>query len=282
MAPHDMHGPPGEAPTVIARLCNEMICADAACFPRWCQIMDGAGTRSPAAVVASQEALHRAAESLRDVCLANSEIAEAMRQDLMRMQVEGEIRRKAEVSRACGAASRDVIRQRWITERLHLFQWRDALTVGLGWPHRGEPVTVSTWRCDGNGEQVPVAGTGVYLHSYDIYNTTHQVWVPEISTDRRVATVLVGWEPRQGGSRRATADPAGDIGLRVREAGTRRLPVPMPRWPEEEDIEGGPDPVRTTPAGAQLDLFPPAAARAQRAKAAAVALRGLFGEVTAR
>jgi hypothetical protein len=256
-----------DARAAIAGLCDELISAQASCFPRWCQIMDGAGRRSPAAAVASQEALHRSAEALRAVCLASPEIAEAMRQDLMRMQVEGEIRHKAEVSRTRRATARDAIRQRWITERLHLFQARDALTVGLGWPHRAEPVTVSTWRHDGSGGQAPVTGPGVYLNSYDIFNTTHQVWVPEISTNRHAATVLVGWEPRQGGSRRTTADPAGDIGLRLREAATRRLPVPLPRWPDEGDIEGGPDPVRATPAGAQLDLLFPAATQAQRAKA---------------
>jgi hypothetical protein len=54
-----------DARAVIAGLCEEVISAEASCFAGWCQIMDGARRPAPAAVMASQQALHRAVEDLR-------------------------------------------------------------------------------------------------------------------------------------------------------------------------------------------------------------------------
>ncbi len=240
----------------IAGLCEELVRAESGCFTRWCELMDGRARPGPVAAVASQEPLHRAAEQLRRLCLGNPALAEAARQDLMRKQVEGEIRHKAETKRARSAAARDAIRRQWNTERWHIFQARDALTIGLGWPHRGEPVVVSTWHYRGApAERADVTGSAVYLHSHDTGNVTHLVWMPEASANRHEAQLLVGWEPRKGGDRWGNADPAGDIGMRVKGAQARPLPVPLPRWPKPEDIEGGPDPALITPPGGQLGLF---------------------------
>ncbi len=238
--------------TTITQLCDELVSADSSCFSLWCQIWDGRGRPSPAAVVASQEPLHWAAGELRRTCLANAGVAEAARQELMRIQVEGEIRHGAEVKRARMAAAREVVRRRWAGECRRIFESRDAITVGLGWPHRGELVTVTT-SYGRDGEELEVTGTGVYLYSYDIFNVTHMVWVPQVSADRHAGSLLVAWEPCQG--RWGNADPAGGIGLRVKGAETRPLPVPLPRWPKPQDIEGGPDPVSSTPVGGQLELF---------------------------
>ncbi len=49
------------------------------------------------------------------------------------------------------------------------------------------------------------------------------------------------------------AGSAGDIALRVEGAKTLRLPVPPPRGPGPQDAEGGPDPVRGTPPGGQIE-----------------------------
>ena len=45
--------------------------------------MDGRGRVEPGTAVASQEALNRAVERLRRLCLADAEVAEVARRDLM-------------------------------------------------------------------------------------------------------------------------------------------------------------------------------------------------------
>jgi hypothetical protein len=232
--------------------CDRMIRIEAECFKHWCYLFDPRGKQDPHVVVASQEPLHRAAEDLRRLCLADPQTAEAERQELMRMQAEGEIRCEAGIKRERTAAAREMIRQRWVSERWRIIESRDALAIGLGWPHRGELVTIDTWH-GRDGEELHVTGTAMYLNSYDTHNVGHQVWVPEVSANRHEGTLLVQWEPRQ--DRWGNADPAGDIGLRVQGAQSRRLPVPLPRWPTPDDIEGGIDHVRSTPVGAQLELF---------------------------
>ena len=127
--------------------------------------------------------------------------------------------------------------------------------MGLGWPHRGEPVTVTAWYYQADGEKASVAGApGIYLNAYDILDVTPEVWLPALSTRHREATLIVEWSPRLGGPRR-NADPAGRITMRVADARTRPLPVPLPRWPVAADVGGDTDPQLITPPGGQLKLF---------------------------
>jgi hypothetical protein len=219
-----------------AALCEELIAADGACFGRWCALVDGRGKIGPGEVVASQEPLHQAVGRLRDWCLADTKQAEAERQELLRRQVAGEANCEAARRVHRAAADRNVIRRQWVDERYRLFSFRDAITVGLGWPHRGERVTVSTrYYLGGLAEEIPVNGPAVYLYSHDIFNVTHKVWVPQVSPHYHRGTLLVAWEPPRRAGRLGNADPAGDIAMRVLGAENRRLPVPLPRWPKPED-----------------------------------------------
>jgi hypothetical protein len=113
---------------------------------------------------------------------------------------------------------------------------RDALAAGLGWPHRGEPVTVTTWRYGADAKKVTVSGAGIYLGDHDIYLASHQVWLPELSSRPHEGSVLVCWHTGPGDDRQiGPADPAGDIGLRLQAAPGRKLPLPLMRWPKPED-----------------------------------------------
>ena len=129
------------------------------------------------------------------------------------------------------AQARERARLDWNGARWVMICQRDALTCGLGWPHRGERVTVSTWRSR-DGARVPYTGVGIYLHSSDVYNIMHAVWMPVFGTSHRKGTVSVSWmAPGDDGVLRGPADPAGKISMRVQDAPGRLLPVPLERWP---------------------------------------------------
>jgi hypothetical protein len=243
--------------SATADLCAAVVQAEHDCFGRWCKLLDGRGRPSPDDVAASQMVLHEAGESIRAWCLADPEQAEAERLELLRAQAEGEVSTAAAL-KACrrGAGGRDDIRQAWNSERWRIVSWRDAITTGLGWPHRGEHViaTVSYWRGD-PAEEATITGAGIYLHSNDVFNVSHTVWVPQISGDRRRASAPVAWNPPGRSGHLANAGREGDIAIRVAGAESRRLPVPLPRWPRPQDITGGLDPLLNYAIGAQLELF---------------------------
>lgn len=171
----------------------------------------------------------------------------------MRAQVEGEQATEAAMRARRDAAGRDAIRQAWNEERCRIFTWRDAVTIGLGWPHRGEWVTIDgsyAW----DGEDIPVTGRAVYLNSYDTHNTSCQVWVPGLKDTsqnlvsvarkspkaaRAVETLLMQWEPHEHWG---NADPAGDIPMRLLTDPDRPLPPPLPRWPKPSDAGITPPP----------------------------------------
>lgn len=148
----------------------------------------------------------------------------------MRLQVLGGRQQQAGLSRHRAAATREEIRQRWARERIRIFKTRDALTVGLGWPHRGEPVT--TWYYGSGGEKASVTGApGVYLNAYGIFGVTHEVWLPSLSASHREATLIVAWTPSLGDGSHGNAGPARGISMRVTAAGSRPLPVPPATLP---------------------------------------------------
>jgi hypothetical protein len=242
--------------SATADLCAAVVQAEHDCFGQWCKLLDGRGGPSPDDVAASQMALHEAAESIRAWCLADPEQAEAERLELLRAQAEGELSTAAALKARHRAGGRDDIRQEWHSERWRIVTWRDALTTGLGWPHRGERViaTVSYWHGD-PAEEATITGAGIYLDSNDVFNVCHVVWVPQISDNRRRASALVAWEPPGKSGHLASACPEGDIAIRVAGAESRRLPVPLPRWPGPQDIAGGLDPLLNYAIGAQMELF---------------------------
>lgn len=235
----------------VAAACDEMFRAEKECFDRWCKLFDGQRRQDEEAVVASQDLVHQVAAELRRLCLGDPECAEAERRELMRLQVEGEVGAAAGMRRARKAGASDGIRTRWNSERYRIFLARDAITVGLGWPHRGERVTVTGARHWHNGREKRYTGPAVYLRSSDLHRTGHAVWVPAISADHHKATLGVTWEPH---AHWGNADPAGDIGLRVLGAESRRLPVPLPRFPDAGDIPDA-GPLLLVAPGDQMELF---------------------------
>lgn len=210
-----------------AELCDAVTRAEAACFADWCRLLDRRTAASPEAVTASQAALHEAAGRLRELCLADPAAAESERQELMARQAEVE---DALRQQRGGDGTRS--HSDWASARWSIISRRNALTCGLGWPHRGEPVTVSTWRHAADGTRIPVTGDGIYLNSCDVFNVTHEAWVPALGARHRDGSVGLRWGI--AGSERGPlgpADPAGDIGLRLRDNPGRALPVPLMRWP---------------------------------------------------
>jgi hypothetical protein len=55
----------------VAEACAEFLRAEDASFTAWCALSGRRGTPDPAAVIASQDPVHRAAEELRRLCLAD-------------------------------------------------------------------------------------------------------------------------------------------------------------------------------------------------------------------
>ena len=153
-------------------------------------------------LLASQAPLQEAAGHLRSWCLAHVEEAEGERRQLLVRQVQGEFDADAAVQAYRAAEDRDRIRSAWATSRRDMVSQRDALAAGLGWPHRGEPVTVTTWRYGADGKKVTVSGEGIYLGDHDIYLASHQVWLPELSSRPHEGTVLVCWHTGPGDDRR--------------------------------------------------------------------------------
>jgi hypothetical protein len=248
----------------VTDLCAALIAAEAACRPSWAKLADGRGRLAPATLAASQAPVSDAAEALRAACEEAPAEAEAARQALLRAQAEGDTRTDKAIRAQRGKPARDEIRMAWNSERYSIFTARDALTVGLGWPHRGEPVTATGAPCYPAPGKYQFTGPGIYFGSASTHNTGHSVWFAE---DGRLGRrLLVMWEPQL--ARHGSADPAGDIRMRVAARPGRRLPVPLLRWPAPEDIEGGAElaaaaapPARTArkPAGRsallELDLF---------------------------
>jgi len=162
-------------------------------------------------------------------------------------QVEGELATEAQLRGRHSAQFGQTVQQGWNTARWAIICERDALTCGLGWPHRAEPVLVTTWYYDEKSERGDlVDAAGIYSMGHDVYEVSHEVIVPTLHSGRgrrQHCSVYVCWhgpgEPHLAPGRPGPlgpADPAGDIGLRLRDAPDRRLPVPLQRWPKPADV----------------------------------------------
>jgi len=260
---------------VTEALCAAFTEAEKECFEDWCRLLDRRPHGSPDEVVASQAALHEAAVRLRQWCLADPAAAESERQELMTRQAEGEAAWRSAAKARQPAAARTQARFAWNGARYAIICQRDALTCGLGWPHRGERVTVTTSRTR-DGEKVPYTGAGIYLHSSDVHNAGHAVWMPVFGASHHKGTVSVRWlAPGEGGNDvlRGSADPAGDIAMRVLDAPGRPLPVPLDRWPGysayDDDETPAPPPARVPAlfvAAAVPAPYPARPARAARGR----------------
>ena len=230
----------------LLALCDEFTEARRACSDGWSALVDRRGRVAPGLLADSQAGLHEAAMRLREACLACPGAAYAARRELLERQADGQARADAG-RRACRTApGRDEIRAAWNSARWAILCQRGALTCGLGWPHRGEWVTVDVpHRHDDSGP--PVAGDGIYLHSNDTGEVGHVVWLPSLSAHHRDGHILIHWTTDPGTrTRPGPADPAGDIGIRLRDAPDQALPVPLMRWPGLADVgrhaPAGPEP----------------------------------------
>jgi hypothetical protein len=269
----------------LAGLCAAFAAAYEDCFKPWCALIDGHRSPDWDAVVASQSPLHDAAEQLRAACLASPQaaaVAEARRQALMTAQVQGELAAEARLRGRHSAEFAANVQQTWIRARLAIIRERDALTVGLGWPHRAEPVLVTTWYYGQDGKRVDlVAAEGIYDSPHDVFEVSHAVIVPALGRGARrhvkaLCEVYVHWHPPGVPHLREDLSPlgppprAGDIGLRLRAHPVRPLPAPLQRWPGPADVGIT---VPAAPPDAEA-LFDPAAERLARSYTTRAGLGG--------
>jgi hypothetical protein len=235
----------------LAGLCAVFTDAERGCFKQWCALIDGHGRPDWDAVVASQEELHEAALRLRAWCVASpgaTAIAEARRQELMVAQAQGELDTEARLRGRHSAQFGQTVSQGWTSARWAIICERDALTCGLGWPHRAEPVLVTTWYYGEKSERHDlVDAEGIYSSSHDVYEVSHEVIVPAKGGTakrhyRQLCSVYVHWHPagvphlREDREPLGPPPPDGDIGLRLRDHPGRRLPAPLQRWPRPADV----------------------------------------------
>jgi hypothetical protein len=237
----------------LAGLCAVFTEAERDCFKQWCALIDGHRRPDWDAVVASQDLAHQAATALRAWCLAGQDataLAEARRQELMVAQAEGELAYETAKQARHSAEYGDKLRTGWNSRRWDIICERDALTVGLGWPHRGERVIVTTFyyaeqtpRTDPHKPQPSVrvdvtAAAGIYSASHDVFEISHEVIVPALGGRKQHCSVFVRWHTGDDDERGplGPADPAGHITLRVADAPDRPLPVPLQRWPKAADV----------------------------------------------
>jgi hypothetical protein len=195
--------------------------------------------------------VHEAALRLRAWCLASpaaTAVAEARRQELMVAQAQGELATKAQLRGRHSAQFGQTVQQGWNSARWAIICERDALTCGLGWPHRAERVLVTTWYYDEKRERHDlVDAEGIYDGSHDVYEVSHEVIVPAKGGTakrhyRQLCAVYVHWHAagvphlREDPEPLGPPPPDGDIGLRLRDHPDRKLPAPLQRWPRPADV----------------------------------------------
>jgi hypothetical protein len=218
-------------------LCHRVRTAERAHFDAYCAVSDRRKKALPGALLALERRqhaeLHDAVEALRAHCAKNPQAAEAERVALMGMQVEGDLALAAQLRVVRDGEQRQGLRVETNERRATIFESRDALSCGLGWPHRSERVVVAAWIYDSTQPdgKFTYAGEALYLYSYDTHNVSHIVRVEGLAVNRGELTVC--WEPHEPWG---NAEPDGDIDMRVAADPQRRLPHPLPRWPTESDV----------------------------------------------
>jgi hypothetical protein len=166
-------------------------------------------------------------------CAQDPATADAERVALMRMQVEGDLALAAQMRVIRDGEQRQEIRAESNERRATIFESRDVLSCGLGWPHRSKRVVVAAWIYESTQPdgKFTYAGEALYLHSYDTHNVSHIVRVEGLAVNRGELTV--SWDSHEPWG---NADPDGDIDMRLAGMPQRRLPHPLPRWPTESDV----------------------------------------------
>jgi hypothetical protein len=220
-------------------LCQQVREAEARHFPAWCAVIDNQRSRRPRELPSDVVELEHerladvnaAVERLREHCALDMDRAERECHALMRLQVEGDLASTAALRVTRGGEAREAIRSTANEQRTALFETRDALCCGRGWPHTGELViaTASIYDSTADGGERVHQGACVYTGSYDTHNTSHTVQAPGLGEFH------LAWEPHEHWG---NADPNGDITMRVAARAERRLPCPLPRWPTEADVDG--------------------------------------------
>jgi hypothetical protein len=179
----------------ILQAANELISAEAGSFDLWRELTGRRRMPHVADLVASQESLHSAAQRLRHLCTADVEAASRLQQSLLQAQVDGESLMQAASASVGSAGHHGAIRRQWIARRWLIIQQRDAVSIGLGWPHRGEFVTVTADHV--HDAAAAAAVTGIHLRSYDINNATHQVGFPDLAAACSTASLSRNGRSRQ-------------------------------------------------------------------------------------
>jgi hypothetical protein len=241
-------------PATVA-LCNRVRSAEWTHFDAFCAVSGRRKQALPAEILSLEQRQRRelndAVEALRAHCAQDPETAEVERVALMRKQVEGDLALAAQLRVVRGGEQRQEIRNQANECRATIFETRDALTCGLGWPHRWEAVVVTAWVYDPAQPdgKFTYRGPALYVSSYDTHNVSHTVRVEDRAINR--GELSVTWEPHE---RWGNADPHGDIPLRVAADPQHRLPHPLPRWPTEADV-GEVDPRSRIAVGEQTSLL---------------------------
>ncbi len=234
--------PPGVGADTLA-LCQQVREAEVLHFPAWCAVIDNLRSRRPRelppeVVKLERERLadlHVTIERLREHCALDMDRAERECHALMRAQVEGDLASTAALRVTRGGEARVAIRSQANEQRAALYETRDALCCGRGWPHTGEIVTAvaSVYDQTADGGRRFHRGEAIYSGARDTHNTSHAVQVPGLSVNR--GEFHLAWEPHEHWG---NANPSGDIAMRVAADPDRRLPCPLPRWPTEADVDG--------------------------------------------
>ena len=226
--------PPLRQATVA--LCNRVRSAEWTHFDAFCAVSDRRKQALPAELLALEQRQRRelndAVEALRAHCAKDPETAEVERVALMRKQVESDLALAAQLRVVRGGEQRQEIRNHANTCRATIFETRDALTCGLGWPHRWEPVVVTAWIYDPTQPdgKFTYRGPALYVSSYDTHNVSHTVRVEDLAINRGELLTLA----EQRGS--AVAELEQDA-------------VTRSRGPRESNRTAAPDPGAAAPAG---------------------------------
>jgi hypothetical protein len=225
-------------PETIA-LCHRVRTAESVHFGAYCAVFDRRKKTLPGELLALERAqrdeLHDAVQALRAHCAEDPQAAEEERVALMRLQVEGELALAARLRVVRGGEERREIRAQANERRATIFETRDALSCGLGWPHRLEAVLVTARIYDSTQPdgKFTYRGQALYVSSYDTHNVSHIVRVQDLEVNR--GELHLAWEPHEHWG---NAGPHGDIAMRVAARPDHPLPHPLPRWPTESDVQG--------------------------------------------
>lgn len=144
---------------------------------------------------------HDGVELLRDYVAVDRPRALAERGELLAAQVRAEAQLEDDLRalRACRAGARSLQdrRDEWNTRRCEIIDLRDAMWNALGFPHRGEAISVTTTRyrtLKGQAaEELAYDGPALYEASYSILGDQHTVVVADGDQPGLQFTIHAHW-----------------------------------------------------------------------------------------